>query len=950
VSGINFSSIDNSASKVNNSSNLTLNSTNATLAFKAPTSHFVNTSNINNTKDNITSEEFSIQGGIIVSKKDRNQSENEASRDDSTKVDGEELEKSNKKNEEKEPQDIDSKGLHQEERTQAQQERPPAKEICNNGKDDDNDGLVDFNDEKSCPGSVPLGPEGCPPGYHKVPIEPICLNDEKLEKSPIISGPIKNLLPPKESGPSVFEPPKEICNNGKDDDGDGLADLSDSNDCKSSQKGPTQSGREKCNNGKDDDGDGLVDIEDAIDCKPHRGAPSTTKEICDNGVDDDNDGLVDTNDTNDCKRTTIETQPTTEICDNGVDDDNDGLVDSEEGPSCAKPKLMVTVNIINNEGGFKKPYHVKLNVTGNEPSPSSFSGDDRGPTSVSLNPGVYSVKYSDLPGYGIKSESPECEGTINYGETRNCNIVFDDLSGQASVFVVVKEPRLGSREVLGTGVIPDEERPAVFTVRVTAGGNPTPSVFQGSEEGTTVTFNGGRYNIEVDPINNYEVRKVGDCNSYIISGESKRCTFLFAAKASLKVNLKIVNPEAGVFILPEHLEINRIGNCLSNNAFELYSRSPFEAAPPRPPAGLNNEFSILGAPCGYNLYISYSDQGKEYLTQHTQQIQSQSVNFYSPHGLLKAYSGDCALLPEWLRWGSAGIYTDSPEYLLPGETKECTLTFDFSRLGHVIASPSITTDSSTSPQAPGSLPSQIIEICNNGKDDDNDGLVDFNDEKSCPGSVPLGPEGCPLGYHKVPIEPICERDQKKEESSVVGGPIRSTIPPKESGPLGSTEEICDNAKDDDNDDLIDSYDEDCNFVTAKPSITPPRSTINISVTMIAKNSFGECYQRGAIPGFPTFPGTKKVSSECYVTILVDGNNPHPDILSLALPKVSEWNNHGATSLVQQATVGLGDYDVMWGDTNFEPDSYSHLQVTKSSGCSGKFELAGEAICKITIVW
>lgn len=52
-------------------------------------------------------------------------------------------------------------------------------------------------------------------------------------------------------------PPREICNNGVDDDGDGLTDEED----------PDCSGRseEICDNGVDDDGDGLVDEEDP-DC------------------------------------------------------------------------------------------------------------------------------------------------------------------------------------------------------------------------------------------------------------------------------------------------------------------------------------------------------------------------------------------------------------------------------------------------------------------------------------------------------------------------------------------------------------------------------------------------------------------------------------------------------------------------------------------------------------
>jgi hypothetical protein len=63
----------------------------------------------------------------------------------------------------------------------------PAEEICNNEVDDDHDGLVDWKDEQSCPASVPIGLDGCPDGYHKVPIEPVCEKDTETGDNPILS-------------------------------------------------------------------------------------------------------------------------------------------------------------------------------------------------------------------------------------------------------------------------------------------------------------------------------------------------------------------------------------------------------------------------------------------------------------------------------------------------------------------------------------------------------------------------------------------------------------------------------------------------------------------------------------------------------------------------------------------------------------------------------------------
>ena len=83
---------------------------------------------------------------------------------------------------------------------------------------------------------------------------------------------------------------------------------------------------EICNNGIDDDGDGIIDCEDG-DCK----FECYSREICDNGIDDDGDGQVDCED-GDCENSVYceDTQPT-EICNNGIDDDNDGFIDYYDG-------------------------------------------------------------------------------------------------------------------------------------------------------------------------------------------------------------------------------------------------------------------------------------------------------------------------------------------------------------------------------------------------------------------------------------------------------------------------------------------------------------------------------------------------------------------------------------------------------------------------------------------
>ena len=101
----------------------------------------------------------------------------------------------------------------------------------------------------------------------------------------------------------------EICGNALDDDGDGVADCMDP-DCDGQCP-------EACADGRDNDGDGAVDCDDD-DC-----VGAACAEVCDDGTDNDGDGLADCADP-DCAGTCPED------CANGRDDDGDGLVDCRD--------------------------------------------------------------------------------------------------------------------------------------------------------------------------------------------------------------------------------------------------------------------------------------------------------------------------------------------------------------------------------------------------------------------------------------------------------------------------------------------------------------------------------------------------------------------------------------------------------------------------------------------
>lgn len=91
-----------------------------------------------------------------------------------------------------------------------------------------------------------------------------------------------------------------------------------------------------------------------------------------------------------------------------------------------QPKLIVKKHVINNSGRNKQANEFTMNVTANNPSLTSFPGNEAG-TTVTLNEGSYSVDESPVDHY-TKTLSDDCSGTISIGETKTCTITNDDIA------------------------------------------------------------------------------------------------------------------------------------------------------------------------------------------------------------------------------------------------------------------------------------------------------------------------------------------------------------------------------------------------------------------------------------------------------------------------------------------------------------------------------------------
>ncbi len=274
-------------------------------------------------------------------------------------------------------------------------------EICDDGLDNDGDGDADCDDVLDCqafPGCdygdgdccTDNGDPGCENELGEdcvCAIDPFCCT---VEWDFICADEYENLC-----GGTCGGPVAEVCDNGLDDDGDGLVDCDDA-DCGAFPDCVTPTVETICDNTVDDDADGLTDCADPDCAGDPNCVPGT--EDCANGLDDDGDGAVDCDDSDctfdaacdagdgDCcvsngtpgcddeagEDLVCALDPfccnvtwdficadeyenvfggtcADEICDNGLDDDGDGQLDCDDldcagDPACPPPAEINCVN------------------------------------------------------------------------------------------------------------------------------------------------------------------------------------------------------------------------------------------------------------------------------------------------------------------------------------------------------------------------------------------------------------------------------------------------------------------------------------------------------------------------------------------------------------------------------------------------------------------------------
>ena len=90
--------------------------------------------------------------------------------------------------------------------------------------------------------------------------------------------------------------------------------------------------------------------------------------------------------------------------------------------------LILTSNVINDNGGSKQASDFIINILGSPSFPSSFKAVDTPKVQiVSIQEGYYSVSVNDTQGYKT-SFGNQCEGQLKAGEIKSCSFTLDDSS------------------------------------------------------------------------------------------------------------------------------------------------------------------------------------------------------------------------------------------------------------------------------------------------------------------------------------------------------------------------------------------------------------------------------------------------------------------------------------------------------------------------------------------
>ena len=191
---------------------------------------------------------------------------------------------------------------------------------CNDGLDNDVDGLVDLADP------------GCANASDPSELNAAFACDDGLDNDG--DSLVDHADPGCANATDTSEQNASLaCDDGIDNDGDGLVDLADPG-CANATDTSEQNASLACDDGLDNDGDSLVDLADPGCANATDTSEQNAALACDDGLDNDGDSLVDLADPGCANATDTSEQNASLACDDGLDNDGDNLIDWPADPGC----------------------------------------------------------------------------------------------------------------------------------------------------------------------------------------------------------------------------------------------------------------------------------------------------------------------------------------------------------------------------------------------------------------------------------------------------------------------------------------------------------------------------------------------------------------------------------------------------------------------------------------
>lgn len=186
--------------------------------------------------------------------------------------------------------------------------------------------------------------------------------------------------------------------------------------------------------------------------------------------------------------------------------------------------LIVINTVVNDNGGTAIPNDFTVNVSGTNPSLTSFFGSAAG-TFITLDEGAYAVTQTPISGYTV-SLSSDCTGAMTTGTTMTCTITNDDIAPPPPPPPPPPTPVTTSTLIVRVIVVNDNgggRSAADFPISA-SGTNISLTSFEGNTSGTVLTLDPGAYIVsEVDPAN-YSKNLSAECTGTISAGQTIICT------------------------------------------------------------------------------------------------------------------------------------------------------------------------------------------------------------------------------------------------------------------------------------------------------------------------------------------------------------------------------------------------------------------------------------------